>query len=591
MPSLTFPNREHYSSSTTFSECSSPNSPSTPRDRSSTIKSNQSVDFDLECKLWSGLKVDDWSNSIRGDQSIFIDLYEATLSKIQAAIDQFQLDGVIDFGCGSGEILGELSQRSNIPCVGMDINPDFIEHCRKHYPKADFIETSVLDVETVFEERNYHKKFKKPLIMCCNNTLPILPEEIRSKVVSLMFKVAGADGKILITFWDGRFFPHAVLSYYKKNPQLCGDFEIEDSVDFEARHLETPSGYCSTWLLAKEVIRMMESFDINCINYSPKSSPSVQFGNYIEHVDIGIFVWASGKRNTAKDYYDSDDAQQFYSAVWGESTIHIGNYELLEEMIGTAPTTVPASSRILLAQKIHENKLIEKIKGLMIGATPFRIADLGCGYGGFLRDITESGCVWKGYGFDISDEMINRCKALNAVSTSPYKDRIVWGVESYLSTSLGNESVDVAFSMDAFLHVGEMLHAGVIKEAWRILRPGGFLVFTDIMQRPEATPEQMAGILKRIHLPALGSLDNYKACAQAQGFSNISFEDMSPCLPMHYGTVKQVLQEKTNDGTLASMSESFIKDMMHGLTLWEASGAFLQWGIIVMQKTGIPISD
>lgn len=187
--------------------------------------------------------------------------------------------------------------------------------------------------------------------------------------------------------------------------------------------------------------------------------------------------------------------------------------------------------------------------------------------------------------------MINRCKALNAVSTSPYKDRIVWGVESYLSTSLGNESVDVAFSMDAFLHVGEMLHAGVIKEAWRILRPGGFLVFTDIMQRPEATPEQMAGILKRIHLPALGSLDNYKACAQAQGFSNISFEDMSPCLPMHYGTVKQVLQEKTNDGTLASMSESFIKDMMHGLTLWEASGAFLQWGIIVMQKTGIPISD
>ena len=122
MPSTTFPSSV---SATTLSDCSSP-SPSTPRDRSSTIKSNQSVDFDLECKLWSGLKVDDWSNSIRGDQSIFVDLYEATLSKIQMAIDQFQLDGVIDFGCGSGEILGELSLRSNIPCVGMDINPDFI---------------------------------------------------------------------------------------------------------------------------------------------------------------------------------------------------------------------------------------------------------------------------------------------------------------------------------------------------------------------------------------------------------------------------------------------------------------------------------
>ena len=73
---------------------------------------------------------------------------------------------------------------------------------------------------------------------------------------------------------------------------------------------------------------------INCIDYHPKSNPRVLLGNYVEHVEIGIFVWASGKRNTAKDYYDSEDAQQFYSAIWGESTIHIGNYELLQEMIG-----------------------------------------------------------------------------------------------------------------------------------------------------------------------------------------------------------------------------------------------------------------
>ena len=375
------PNFPNSQSNTTLSECSSP-SPSTPRDRSSTIKSNQSVDFDLECKLWSGLKVNDWSNSISGDQSIFIDLYEATLAKIQTAIEEFHLDGVIDFGCGSGEILGELSERIDIPCMGMDINPDFIDHCKKTYPKADFIETSVLECETIIAERGYNNKFRKPLIMCCNNTLPILPEEIRSQVVSLMLKVAGADGKVLITFWDGRFFPHAVLSYYKKNPALCGEFDIEDSVDFDRRHLGTPSGYCSTWLLAKEVVRMMESFDINCIDYCPQSSPLVKPGNYVEHVEIGIFFWAHGKRNTAKDYYDSHDSQQFYSAVWGESTIHIGNYGLLEDMIGPNPTSVPASSRILLAQKIHENMLIEKIKSLMSNSSPFRIVDLGCGYGG-----------------------------------------------------------------------------------------------------------------------------------------------------------------------------------------------------------------
>jgi len=381
------------------------------------------------------------------------------------------------------------------------------------------------------------------------------------------------------------------LNFYKKRPELCGEFDIEDCVDFENRHIEvTSTGYCSTWLVAKEVHRMMESFDINRISYHSSkdyTSPLPELGNYIEHVDIGIFFWACGNRNTAKDYYDSEDAQQFYSAVWGESTIHIGNYTLLEDMVGSCEE-VPNSSRILLAQKLHEQSMIAKIQGLMKGSIPFRIADLGCGFGGFLRDLVQTGCVWKGYGFDISEAMVNRCKALNAVSESPYKDRITWKVESYLSSSISDEQVDVAFSMDAFLHVGDKLHAEVMREVWRILRPGGYLVFTDIMQRPEATSEQMSGILKRIHLSALGSVGNYKTCAQNAGFSFISFDDMSPCLPMHYGMVKKVLKEKRDDGTLSSMSEEFIKSMTEGLTLWESSGPYLQWGVFVFQKTNHP---
>lgn len=561
------------------------------RDRSSTVNSVQSVDNDLDCKLWTGLSVDDWSTSIN-DSSIFASLYDATLTKINTAVKQFGLDGVIDFGCGSGEIIGKLSERLSIPCVGMDINPKFISYCKSLYPKGEFIEASITDADKLWEEKGWHTKFKRPLLICCNNTLPILPIELRSVLVSQMLKLAGSEGKILITFWDGRYFPHAVLSFYKKRPELCGEFDIEDCVDFEARHLEVPgTGYCTTWLLAKEVHRMMESFDINNISYhscKDLRGPLPSSGNYIEHVDIGIFFWACGSRNTAKDYYDSEDAQQFYSAVWGESTIHIGNYVLLEEMIDASVESIPSASRILLAQKLHEQDLISRIRHLMCNTSPFRVADLGCGYGGFLRDLTETGCVWRGYGFDISEAMINRCKSLSAVSASPYKDRISWKVESYLSTSIASEQVDVAFSMDAFLHVGDVLHTQVMNEAWRILRPGGYLIFTDIMQRADATPAQMEGVLERIHLTALGSVENYKVRAQKAGFSFVSFDDMSPCLPKHYGTVKKVLQEKRADGTLKSMNEAFITSMVQGLDVWEASGAFLQWGIFVFQKTDEP---
>ncbi|HCE41422.1 MAG TPA: SAM-dependent methyltransferase, partial [Alcanivorax sp.] len=37
--------------------------------------------------------------------------------------------------------------------------------------------------------------------------------------------------------------------------------------------------------------------------------------------------------NTARDYYNSDDADQFYARVWGGEDIHVGLYENDEEPI------------------------------------------------------------------------------------------------------------------------------------------------------------------------------------------------------------------------------------------------------------------
>lgn len=484
-----------------------------------------------------------------------------------------------------------------------------MKYCQDRYPKGQYYEVNLARMDNWWKEQGF-MKFKKPLVICCNNTLLVLPVEIRSSVVSNMMMVAGVEGKVLITIWDGRFFSHAVIAYYAKNPSLCGPFTIEEHVDFDERHLETPSGYCTTWLLAEQVVQIMQSYDINDIYYRRGvSSNSVLSGNYVENVDIGIFVWLNGSaKNTAKDYYDSDDAQSFYSLVWGESTIHIGRYDELDKELAIDDNNdMPHSERILKAQQIHEAWYLKKIANLMQGSSPFRIADLGCGFGGFLRDITSTGMVWKGYGYDISGEMINRCKSLtekcdtnNAKHTNSnnnddtipiLNEKITWGVESYLCTSLANESVDLVFSMDAFLHVGEKMHATVLEEVWRVLRPGGYLIFNDIMQRPDANPVEMSPILARIHLSALGSVNNYTRCGEAQGFSNITFEDMSSNLPRHYGTIKQVLLELESNGTLskANMTPTFIENMTKGLTMWENCGANnLHWGVITMQKTGSP---
>ena len=47
--------------------------------------------------------------------------------------------------------------------------------------------------------------------------------------------------------------------------------------------------------------------------------------------------------------------------------------------------------------------------------------------------------------------------------------------------------------------------ADSIKEAARVLKPGGFLVFTDIMQSDDCNLEQMAPVFARINLDDMGS--------------------------------------------------------------------------------------
>jgi hypothetical protein len=50
----------------------------------------------------------------------------------------------------------------------------------------------------------YDKKYKAPLMVCPNNTIMIMPEEIRDTVIEKMRVVAGIEGRIVITYWNGK---------------------------------------------------------------------------------------------------------------------------------------------------------------------------------------------------------------------------------------------------------------------------------------------------------------------------------------------------------------------------------------------------
>ena len=80
---------------------------------------------------------------------------------------------------------------------------------------------------------------------------------------------------------------------------------------------------------------------------------------------------------TARQYYNSEDADNFYYHVWGGDDIHIGIYHDSNEDIAAA------SRRTV-------KHMADMVSGLHAGS---RVIDLGSGYGGSARYLVERyGC-------------------------------------------------------------------------------------------------------------------------------------------------------------------------------------------------------
>jgi sarcosine/dimethylglycine N-methyltransferase len=155
--------------------------------------------------------------------------------------------------------------------------------------------------------------------------------------------------------------------------------------------------------------------------------------------------------------------------------------------------------------------------------------------------------------------------------------------ESYMNTSVPTDGMDLCISSEAFLHVGPGNHEAVLREAWRVLRPGGRLIFTDIVSHPNAPPEAEL-LYKRIGLQSFQTVEGYFDVARKLGFGELSFEDHSENVSTHYGTVLEALELLWEKKEIKIREES--KDrMVDGLTKWrDLAPSCLQWGVISMRK-------
>lgn len=262
--------------------------------------------------------------------------------------------------------------------------------------------------------------------------------------------------------------------------------------------------------------------------------------------------------HTARDYYNSSDADNFYFHVWGGEDIHVGTYADAAEDIATA-----------------SRRTVERMAAELPLSDETRVLDLGSGYGGAARYLASGhGCHVTC--LNLSEVENERNRAFNREQGLDHLVDVTDG--SFEDLPFQDNAFDVVWSQDAFLHSGD--RERVLEEARRVLRPGGHLIFTDPMAADGCPTSELAPILTRLDLDTMATPGFYRSHLTRLGMTSVRFHDQTEQLPLHYQRVLDET-ERRDAGLDGTVGREYRERMKTGLRNWIDGGRAgnLAWGI------------
>ena len=220
---------------------------------------------------------------------------------------------------------------------------------------------------------------------------------------------------------------------------------------------------------------------------------------------------------------------------------------------------------MLMGEEIHVGgrKETEKLADMAKLGKDIEVLDICSALGGPARFLADRfGC--KVTGIDATEKMVN--EAIKRTDKAGLSHLISYIHGNALDLPFKAESFDVIWGQDAWCYVTDKDR--LIKEAYRVLKPGGVIAFTDWMQTGNMSEQEWKELNGFMAFPYMETLDGYSRLLENTGFVGISTEDLSVDFTRHCQLYQKMLREELKASIIKTYGNELFDAADEGLNKW-----------------------